>query len=923
MFHFIKFDNPSQSPAHDKGILFETLCRKIARALGYEVSEFREKVAGAEYDITAHSLLQGTKLIGEAKALSRSIDVGTIKAFVGSLDVHEPETTGLFLSVSDLTPDAREYLRRIQPPKKDRISSIVGSQILQQLSTNLTYMSPQQAKQRAHSEFQMCAGDTDFLISDRGDFLLQLLIEPDKTRPSAFCVFRDHGELIRDAEFAQPLKQRLPYLKELYYLPLDCKPETPLLVSERAIGPLEGTGWFDYFLPAPPTHFIGRRKELEASGKFLDQVRREKSNIRVFQVLSRSGVGKSSFLLKLKPDISGNGISVIEDARNIKSSIDLSGVVRAFVANAFEFLRHEGEIPADTPSLISAIREIDSSLAENDQMAIFFIDQFEALFLQPELYAQALSLILEIVQSTSRIVFCLARKTDQPTTFDERTEIDLSQLMQISSSVRLEDFTRSEAIELVSHIPEEINEPLKDELRDMILEFSYGFPWLCKRICAHVISRVEDGISQEELIRTGLKPGDLFQEDLSRLDDVDRDYLAELVHYLPATIQDLEEVFPANVLVRKLDLFQKERLIRLTGRTYDTYNDVLKEYLKSGEVPNVKHVFRTTSRATFGLLIRMIDNRWTSVEEIADAQRTSRGGIYNKLRELKLLGLLGSARGDISVSPETLEADSGDNLASLIRSRVRRNGLVRDVLNELTIKGELTIDELTVLMQRKMPILDVSSETWAQYAKLMCDWLRNLQFVVLATDVIAPLKGTVHIPIRHMLRSSTFIPADCFLPSSYTNGLISLIESIGHDTVRRECLERDSSSRVGEEVNDGIRIGLIKPISTGLCLTERGVEFLEQQEKRGLLVRDLLLGYDNVLQYLDETENQWVEHTDALKRSLTASIGAEVHYTEKTWNWRSKVLANWLGFAGLVVRKEGRVRRSSQTSLWDQETEAG
>ena len=112
MFHFIKFDNPSQSPAHDKGILFETLCRKIARALGYEVSEFREKVAGAEYDITAHSLLQGTKLIGEAKALSRSIDVGTIKAFVGSLDVHEPETTGLFLSVSDLTPDASRLSER-------------------------------------------------------------------------------------------------------------------------------------------------------------------------------------------------------------------------------------------------------------------------------------------------------------------------------------------------------------------------------------------------------------------------------------------------------------------------------------------------------------------------------------------------------------------------------------------------------------------------------------------------------------------------------------------------------------------------------------------------------------------------------------------------------------------------------------------
>jgi hypothetical protein len=778
-------------------------------------------------------------------------------------------------------------------------------------------LSQEQAKQRAQNEFQMCAGDTDFLTSDRGDFFIQLLIEANKTRPSAFCVFRSDGELIRDAELAQALKRHLPYLKEMHYLPLDREPTGSLLVSEGTIGPLEGIGWFDYFLPAPPSHFIGRSEELRVSGRFLTQARQEKSNVRVFQVLSRSGVGKSSFLLKLRPNIPGDGVSVIEDARNIKSSVDLSSLLRAFVANAFDFLRYDREIPADTPSLISAIRGIDDRLAENDQMAIFFIDQFEALFLLPELYAQTLSLILEIVQSTSRVVFCLARKTDQPTTFDERTKIDLSRLMQISSSVRLEDFTRSEAIELVSHIPEEINEPLNDELRDMILEFSYGFPWLCKRICAHVISQVEDGISQEELIKTGLKPGDLFEEDLSRLNDVDRDYLTQLVHYLPATVQDLAEVFPASVLVRKLDLFQKERLIRLTGRTYDTYNDVLKEYLKSGEVPNVKHVFRTTSRATFGLLIRIIENDWTSVEEIADAQRTSRGGIFNKLRELKLLGLLSSERGVVSVSPETLEAYDRNNLASLIRSRVRRNGLVCDILDQLTIEGELTIDELTELMQKKMLILDVSSETWAQYARLMSDWLRNLQFAVLTNDVLVPLKETVHMSNSDLLQSPTFIPADCFLPSSYISSLISLIESIGHQEVRRERLEQSSSSRVHEEVNDGIRIGLVKSTSDGLSLTRQGGEFLDQQEKRSLIIRDLLLGYDNVLKYLDAVEGEWVEHTDVLKSSLTASIGVEVNYTEQSWEWRSKILANWLEFAGLVIRREGMVRRSLQIPLWD------
>lgn len=918
MFHFIKLDDSSQSSAYDKGILFEKLCRRIVKALGYQVSEFREKVAGAEYDITAHSLLQGTKLIGEAKALKKSIDVGIVKAFVGSLDVHEPEAIGLFLSVSELTPDAREYLRRIQSPKKDQITRIVGSELLDQLSTHLAYLTPQQVKQRAQNEFHMCAGDTDFLVSDRGDFFIQLLIKPDETRPSAFCIFRYDGQLIRDVEFAQRLRQHLQYSKELHYLPVDQGLKSELPVLEGTIGPLQGAGWFDYFLPAPPTHFVGRHRNVQDSRKFLDQVRQKKSNIRIFQVLSRSGVGKSSFLLKIKSEnAENNGPSIIEDARNIKNSIDLTSLVRAFVVNAIDFMGYDREIPADTQSLVSAIREIDVDLAENDLIAIFFIDQFEALFLQPDLYDQVLSLIIELTQSTSRIVFCLARKTDQPTTFDERTEIDLSHLMQMSSSVRLEDFTRSEAIELICHISEEIEEELKADLQDMILEFSYGFPWLCKRICAHVISKVRDGISQEELIQTGLKPGDLFEEDLSRLNDVDRDYLNGLVQYLPATIQDLAEVFPASILIRKLDLFQKERLIRLTGRTYDTYNDVLKEYLRYNEVPNVKHVFRSTSRATFGLLIRIIENDWASVEEIADAQRTGRGGIYNKLRELKLLGLLSSTRGSISVSSETLEAYSRDNLAFLVRSRVRRNGLVRDVLDELTIQGELTIDELVELMQKKMPILDVSEETWTQYAKLMVDWLCILQFVVFTNDILVPLKETVRLSNRDLTQSSTSIPASCFLPSSYTTSLIQLAESIGQDTIPMEVLEQRPFPRIHRVINDGTRIGLIRRTPEGLRLTEQGIEFLKQHERRSIIIRELLQGYENILKYLEIVENQWINHIFALKISLTASIGVEVEYTEQSWEWRSKVMANWLEFSGLVIRQEGMVRRSFQISLWD------
>ena len=121
--------------------------------------------------------------------------------------------------------------------------------------------------------------------------------------------------------------------------------------------------------------------------------------------------------------------------------------------------------------------------------------------------------------------------------------IDLEHLREISETVLLEDFSRDEALSLIGHVQEEIGQPLLDRLKEMALEFSQGFPWLHKRIGAHIISMIKKDVRQEELVQAGLKPDELFREELADLDEAEIDFLRRLAQYLPATLAELSEVW--------------------------------------------------------------------------------------------------------------------------------------------------------------------------------------------------------------------------------------------------------------------------------------------------------------------------------------------------------------------------------------------
>jgi hypothetical protein len=904
MFYFLNFPGDNKSQSYDQGVLFEKLVKKIVDALGFRIIEWREKISGKEYDVRAEAKLGRRMLIGEAKARRETQTMPVITGFVGSLD-HEDlpnDTLGLFISISDIAPDARDWLGKTR--KRDRIEVIVDREILSRLA-QIGYPTTQQIKLWAETRFGMRTGDTHLVVSDRGDFFIQTLARKSETRIKAFCAYDSSGTLIDEADFGKELKSRIEDLSELFFLTNPESFSTPLDSTPGRIGPdKEGTGWFEHKLPAPPDCFVGRIKQLQDFRAYIDDVIYRRTSIRVYQVLSPSGVGKSSFLLKAHSDIESTSVAIFQDARNFRGIIDLLSLLQEFVELSHETFGITEIVPANQAGVLASLLEIDKHLEQDGKIGILFIDQFESLFLKPDLYSTLLDLVLEVINACRNVVFCITRKNDQPTTFDELEEINLQRLRQLSRSTELRDFSSEEATELISHLDHEIGQSLKPKLRDTILEFSAsGFPWLVKRIGAHIRdSVVKHGRTQDELIQNGVRPDELFLEDLAEIDIADREFLKELVHYLPATLDDLGQVdrFRGKLLSIKLRLFQDQRLVRLIGRTYDTYNDVFKYYLKHGEIPHPnKYTFRSSPATSIKLLKSILEHKPATTESVETIADLEPGTVPNVLRELRMLELVDYARGQLSIDDEALRAYHHGELETLVKERVwKNNGLVADILNRVATEGELELDVLIGLMRESLPVLQLSEKTWNFYARTLVNWLR---FVGLTKPGAITSDGRALGITRRGPRSGYF------LPSSYLSEIVALISQFAqHPNMQARELEERARF-------DCTQLGLIEAVKSEVYqLTPLGRVFLSDSLIRPKVIREFLADLSYVDVYLSKIEHTSESHIDVLRNTL-----GDTAFTEQTWLWRSKVLANWLEFAELIQRRSGRIIRSKQLGLFD------
>ena len=825
------FDSSAeQITSYRKGQLFEKLATRIIDLCGYRDIRLRVKRASLEYDVEATAKLAPRKLRGEAKAHESAIAGKEISAFTGKLlplAISEGGLDGLFISTSPLTPEGRDYLGTLTPDvlqvAKMTITTLVGQEIVEFLSSHGACIAETSLRAKVRSQTSLQPLDLWFVVGEHGDILVASVGATPASAPTSFITYDVNGERCKlDKRDAARLQKQLADLENLEYIPHGKGDALVIEADTQAVlpGVLPGAGWFDYKFPSPPECFIGRVEPLNEILAYLETVRESRTAARAVQVLSRSGVGKSSLLLKVAAS-EGPAASVTVDGRNLLTPSDLRLVVAMLAQSVQAATATTVDAPVSQEGIAATLLQIAASLQDASSVATIQIDQFEALLSRPAVFQVVLDLVVTTTERALPIVWIMARKNDLATTYDEGAAVDLTRLNDLSRSIELDDFSPVEEKELLDRLARELGKPVSPQLTEAILTFSAGFPWLLKRVCAHLQSMVATGVEMAQLARGGLRAEDLFNEDLAGLDEADKALLRTLAANLPNTAAELNRRLEGEVsfqrLTNKLNDFLGRKLLRLSGNVYDTYNDVFKSYLLTDRIPfQARYVFRVTPGPVFGLLSRIADEGPVDLASFARRVGGNSTATYNKLRELRLLGFIDPEPGRVALSTEAAAAIETDQIGDFLRRALRANALVSRVLDLVASEDDVDLSSITELLQRQLPHISISSKTWIQYASILVNWLRYAGMVDMEGGRVRQRdSASDEMILRREFNLGNFAPGT-FVPSTRPNRVVELLEFVRSRRVTRSDIDGELDAKSSAAVlRDARSLNLVEDGNEG------------------------------------------------------------------------------------------------------------
>jgi hypothetical protein len=893
-----------------KGHLFESFAKRLVELCGYRDITLRVKRASLEYDIEATSVIGKRPLSGEAKAHESAISGKELSAFVGKvmpLAVARNGLDGLFISTSRLTPEGQDYLGTLTPDVLDAmkmtLTTLIGEGIIDFLVENGRCIKESQLRAYVKAETDLEPHDAWLVIGSRGDTLIVSVGASPIGAPTSFITFNLGGKrTIETAEDVRRLQLQMSDLQSLVYLDGFDSGAVVSAGPETLPGVIAGAGWFDYKFPSPPDCFIGRTDALATIVRHLEAVSHRTSAVRALQILSRSGVGKSSLLLKVAETAAYHSLSVTVDGRNLLSPSDLRLVVASLVSQVNQVLKTGVPVPNRQDDAETALVTAGGVLNTSSAVATVQVDQFEALLSRPSVYRSLLDLVAMTTERSLPLVWVMARKNDLAATYDDGAEIDLTRLNDLSRAVMLDDFSTMEEQELLGRLSTELGRGVTKPLSEAILTFSAGFPWLLKRVCAHVLQMSRLGVNQNELARGGLRAEDLFNEDLAGLDESDKALLSTLAANLPNTAAELSRRLEGEVgfqrLTESLNAFLGRKLLRLSGNVYDTYNDVFKSYLLTERVPfQTRYVFRVTPGAALGLITAISEEGSLDAATLTRRVGGSQTATYNKLRELRLLGIVDPQPGRVALSAAASAAIEADQLGNFLRKALRANALVSRALDLVASNERTELAGVTQLLRRELPHVDASDATWTSYASILINWLRYAGMVDVEGDVVRRREAASDDLVLRREFSRGNFATGTFVPSVRPGKIRDLIEIARGGPVPREVIHaRFGNKFTAAVIRDARALNVVEENGFELRLSPHGRALVAENDvlsDRTIAV--LALSKPNVDALLQAAAVKPV--ATAEQREILERFGS-ANWTPKTWTWRLGILGAWVVATG-------------------------
>jgi len=786
--------------ANARGKLFEKIIAEVLRSRGYEIDGHTINVthAGMEIDIEGRSKTTQNPLYAECKCYSTDVRSVKFQAFYAKYMtrwMRNSRSEGLFVALPGINSDALGfYKENCLESRRISVGLMQQPEVIDALISGHIVASPDTLEAKLGLLGVGTAGDRTLLCTDRGNFWLQYVVPSGSGVATKIQVFDSLGNPITDAETTEYIQQLFSEVSTFEMIQGQSSAalnlSAPAVESGDAVVELRGSSsCFEYQFPTSPAFFVGRSNLLEDVEGFASSVVDKATRCRGLLVEANSGWGKSSLVLAAVSRLRELGhFAIAVDSRSASTPLFVLKVVEHVLKSFGHF---DGLIPSH-PTLsgletaADALIQIGRQLEEGGKSLFIFFDQFENTFYLRDVLMRIAQFCLKIVDAQTNVVLGFSWKTDFVGLTRDFPYRWRDIIIDSSQTIRLPQFSDTETDALLDKLAEELHTTLRKDLRFLLSEFSQGYPWLLKKLCAHVSSQRQTGVPLAEIARDLLNVEELFLDDLRGLTAKEEESLRRIAKLAPVSVSDFGEELEPDLVQSLID----RRLVVRVGSKYDVYWDIFRDYLNTGRLP-IEEVYLL--RSSVGIVLNagvILNNAGGQLDTIAfkESARYSEGAVLNVARDLRLLQLADvtsdviELRIPVGTSEETLL----QNIRNHVQDRLPKNKCVHRVLQELNRREELRVEDLADVLQSEFPYISAISRTWRTYANVLAQWLDFSDLAVFDKSGAKLLKYEAGTQVRERtlrlpkLRSGLTVPSIHFNPVVLVaNRLVTALQNGG------------------------------------------------------------------------------------------------------------------------------------------------
>lgn len=898
-----------QAQAYARGKLFENLMAGVLSHYGYSIDRIPSvNYAGMEIDIEGKAIATGIPLYAECKCYDTEVDSPKLQAFYGkymALWLRDKRCQGLFIALPGVNSHAKGFYRENCEGKPEiTVRLLEEEQVLEAIFQTKGVTRPD-AISRAIPKQMGTPGDWVLLYTDRGYFWVQYVIPSGGGIPSSVALFDAMGNPLLDRATIDYLTELYPELDDFSKIAIESAisiptPSMPQDLEE--IVEVRGSSeCFEYQFPASPEHFVGRNSVLGEVDSFVTKVVNKAISSRGILFEANSGCGKSSVVLASVALIKEMGhFAVAIDSRSASSS--------QFILRVLDYVLHKfrdfgGMLSEDSRTTtitgfegaVKSLLSLGEVLERNQKVMFIFLDQFENVFFLPETLKRITNLLLRMCDAQTNVVLGFSWKTDLIGLTSEFPYQLRDSIMGSSKHVALETFSEIETTALLDRLSDELRTPLRKDLRFFLSEFSQGYPWLLKKLCAHVKAQREAGVPQSDIANSLLNVEELFREDLHGLSPEEEYALRQIAKAAPISISELGEELRPEVVQ---SLVHRRLVVRI-GHKFDVYWDIFRDYLNSGRVPIQENYIL---RVQIGSILKATKLLTEANGALGTSQFQTRVGLseksfYNVVRDMRMLGLskVDDEKVILQVPLSMEEKDFKDSLRAYLRERLRGNRLVWGFLEELKASDLLTLDRMSDILASSCPYISATTQTWKTYARILSDWMDFSDLAIFDSkeSTLIRYKPGTEVRERQIIlakrRGGMKIPSIQYAPVEKM--IIRLVQALKGD-IKIDWTDFKKST-ISKSLGTLEDLGFIIRKPRSITVLPKAKDFVSFAEKRptlfleGALKLTAFATFVDILRIHKDTGVTLSQLADEIRKKLNADWEIE---TAKT---NAKIMLNW------------------------------